>query len=261
MPPATNANRSNLAERGITAAEARLTEIRLTGPSPLYQKIKQYIINEIRAGRLLPGERVPSEYEIARTMGVCRMTGNRALKELTSEGVLTRIQGVGTFVAEQQIRSEFMVVRNIAEEVAARGHQYHCIVHKTQAEKANAIVAKALEIPFETRVFHSVIVHFDNDQAIQLENRYVNAALVPHYLEVDFTRKTPNQYLSEITPITRFEHTIEAVAPDAEVQKLLQLPPQEPCLRLFRRTWSGEPTISCTWLTHPGRLYKMHAQS
>lgn len=234
-------------------------DIQTPEPLPRYQKIKRYLVSEIRAGRIMPGDRIPSEHEIARKLGVCRMTSNRALKELTSEGILTRIQGVGTFVAEQGIRSEFMVVRNIAEEVTARGHKHRAVVHTVRREKANEVIAEYLEVQSGADVFLTVIVHFENDLAIQLEKRYVNAKIVPSYPEIDFTRKTPNQYLSEMAPITHFEHTIEAVSADAEAQKLLNLKPMEPCLRLFRRTWSGKQAITCVWLTHPGRIYKMHA--
>ena len=68
-------------------------------PAPIYQRVKQAIVNQIRAGHWQPHQRVPSESELVAELGVSRMTINRALRELTSEGFLIRMQGVGTFVA------------------------------------------------------------------------------------------------------------------------------------------------------------------
>ena len=68
---------------------------------PKYVRIKQELTEEIRAGRLAAGSRVPSEAELMKTYGVSRMTANRALREAADEGFVVRVQGHGTYVAEQ----------------------------------------------------------------------------------------------------------------------------------------------------------------
>ena len=52
----------------------------------------------IRSGAWAPGARVPSENELVESFGISRMTANRALRELTADGFLARVPGVGTFV-------------------------------------------------------------------------------------------------------------------------------------------------------------------
>ena len=84
--------------------------------------------------------------------------------------------------------------------------------------------------------------------------------MAPDYLSVDFNAITPNAYLSAVAPITAFEHFVEAVRPDAQARALLGIDAQEPCLRLFRRTWSAGRTVTCTWLTHAGSRYRMEAR-
>ncbi|MDC6679410.1 GntR family transcriptional regulator, partial [Leclercia adecarboxylata] len=66
---------------------------------PLYEKVKEYILRNVSTGVWAREQRIPSENELVATLGVSRMTVHRALRELTSEGFLVRIQGVGTFVA------------------------------------------------------------------------------------------------------------------------------------------------------------------
>src|SRR6201982_1487536 len=89
-----------------------------------YLKVKDFILERIAGGSLRAGERVPSENELTRALTVSRMTANRALRELAADGVLVRIAGVGTFVAEQRVHAHPLEVRNIADEIRARGHEY-----------------------------------------------------------------------------------------------------------------------------------------
>lgn len=63
-------------------------------------------------------------------------------------------------------------------------------------------------------VFHSRVLHFENDLPIQLEERWVNPALAPEYARQDFTKITPNQYLMVAAPLQRVEYRIEAALPD-----------------------------------------------
>ncbi|MGD9007774.1 MAG: histidine ammonia-lyase, partial [Desulfobacteraceae bacterium] len=79
-------------------------------PKPLYQKVKAYIREQIDDDRWRADQRIPSENELVKTLGASRMTVHRALRELTHEGLLIRIQGVGTFVAKQKPQSAQMEV-------------------------------------------------------------------------------------------------------------------------------------------------------
>ena len=89
--------------------------------TPLYKQVKEHIVIRILAGDWPQGQRLPSENQLTGDLGISRMTAHRALRELTSEGWLTRVQGAGTFVAEAKPQSALMEIRNIREEIAERG--------------------------------------------------------------------------------------------------------------------------------------------
>ncbi|HEY8346206.1 MAG TPA: GntR family transcriptional regulator [Symbiobacteriaceae bacterium] len=75
------------------------------GDTPLYAQIKAYLEEQIRQGRLRPGDRVPSEAELAHQFGVSRITSKHALFLLAQEGLIYRIPGKGSFVADRATRA------------------------------------------------------------------------------------------------------------------------------------------------------------
>jgi len=152
-------------------------------PAPFYEKVKQAISEKIAAGVWRPHDRIPSEAELVAQFGFSRMTINRALRELTDEGLLVRLQGVGTFVAEPKGQSALFEIRSIADEIAARNHQHHCEVLVLEETQASAEQAIELNVTEGTRIFHSVMVHYENDIPVQIEDRCVNAERIPELPE------------------------------------------------------------------------------
>ena len=72
--------------------------------SPLYHQLKQRIAADIERGTYPVGSRIPPEHELEKLYEVSRVTVRRALAELTTEGLLERKQGKGTFVSMPQGR-------------------------------------------------------------------------------------------------------------------------------------------------------------
>lgn len=227
---------------------------------PLYAKVKDHIVSQIRSGAWAPGSRVPSENELVESFNISRMTANRALRELYAEGFVERVPGVGTFVKEPAARSSLMELRNIAEEIASRGHRYTARIMAREELAANP----ALSGEFETRegaaLFHIVIVHEENGTPVQLEDRYVNAKAVPGFGQADFTAATPTAYLLAATPVDELEHTVEAVMPGPEQQRILNIGGLEPCLALRRRSWSKGQVITVATLTYPASRYALYSR-
>lgn len=226
-------------------------------PAPIYQRVKQAIISQIRAGHWQPHQRVPSESELVTELGVSRMTINRALRELTSEGFLIRMQGVGTFVAEAKAHTALLEVHNIADEIAARGHRHSSKIVQFKARPASDEEATALGIQPGQQLFYSQIVHYENDVPVQVEDRCVNPLAAPDYMKQDFDRVTPYIYLTQSAPLTAGEHIVEAVVPTRHERELLQLADHEPGLLIHRRTWSGKMVVTSARLLYPGSRYQL----
>jgi GntR family transcriptional regulator, histidine utilization repressor len=227
--------------------------------SARYLQVKHYVLERIAGGSLKCGERVPSENELVRELTVSRMTANRALKELTQDGVLVRIAGVGTFVAEQRVHAHPLEVRNIADEIRARGHDYRVKVLRLESVSATRELAERFELKAGSALAYSLLTHFEGLVPLQVEERYVNPLAAPGYLENDFTRVTPHEFLIRVAPLQRAEHTVRALAPDRRIRRLLKLDAAEACLLIRRRTFSRGRVASLADLYHPGSRYELAA--
>ena len=226
-------------------------------PQPLYQKVKTHIQALISSGRLSLDSRIPSENELVQALKVSRMTVNRALRELTAEGLLVRVQGVGTFVAPQKPQSALLEIISIADEIRGRGGTHTSTVHLLRSEPVTGLIAGNMRLEPGARVFHAVLVHYDDGVPAQLADRYVNPSLVPDFLDQDFTRITPNEYLVRAAPFTEVDHVIEAVLPDRHTRDLLQLKKNTPCLVLHRTTWAGEKAVTHSRFIYPGPRFRL----
>ncbi|TLY58380.1 MAG: GntR family transcriptional regulator [Gammaproteobacteria bacterium] len=200
-----------------------------------YLQVKHFVLERISAGALRAGQRVPSENELVRELDVSRMTANRALRELAADGVLIRVAGVGTFVAEQRVHAHPLEVRNIADEIRARGHEHFAKVATLDSVSAPRELAERCGVSPGAKLDHSLVIHFGND----------------------FSRTTPHEFLMQAAPLQRAEHTVRAVAPEGRIRRLLKLEPGDACLLIMRRTWTHGRIVSVADLYHPGSRYEL----
>ena len=235
------------------------TNITRTGQAP-YARVKDFLKQGLAQGQWTPGSQMPSESELVGQFQVSRMTVGRALKELQTEGLVTRVQGVGTFAAHLSRVSSTLTIQDLHEEITARGHQHHSRVVLSRQEATRDGLAQQLGLPVGAPVFHTLIVHYENGIALQCEDRYVNPVCAPDYLLTDFTLTTPTHYLLAVAPLWEAQYSIEAGAPSAQEAELLGIAPHEPCLIVVRRTMNHETPITLARLVHPGTRYQLQGQ-
>jgi len=219
------------------------------------QKVKSHVLSNIESGKWLPNDKIPSEFNLVKQLGISRSTVNRALKELTLEGYLTRIQGLGTFVSDKKTKYALLEIKNIADEISDLGGTYSCDVLALEPLKADTHISQQLEIKQGTPIFFSRIVHHMSGTPLQLAERYINPAFAPNYLDQDFHKVSPSEYLFSQGALTEVEHIIEAIMPDEATRSILRLADNEPCLIIHRRTWSKTMIANYARLLHPASRF------
>ncbi|MES3000659.1 MAG: histidine utilization repressor [Pseudomonadota bacterium] len=222
-----------------------------------YLQVKDHVIRRIQNGDWPPGHRLPSEHELVDQLGISRMTVNRALRELVGQGRITRVRGVGSFVAEEKPQSTLLQIGVISKEIRQRGHEYRCKLLTAERIAAHPDVGRWLDLAPGDAVFHSVCLHFENGVPVQMEDRYVNPRVVPHFLDQDFSVVPPGEYLTGNVPFDQIEHVVDAVMPTQEQAGNLDMPMTEPCLLLTRRTWTQTQVVTMVRCWHPASRYRL----
>lgn len=242
----------------VFPTQAPLPARRDTAAQAPFAKVKAYLMKELSMGRWPPGSVMPSEPELVAQFQVSRMTVSRALRELQTEGFVTRVQGVGTFAAHLGLVSSTLTLPDLQHEIVSSGHRHSVQVHVAQEEQCSAALAAEFHLTEGTPVFHTLVVHFDNGVAMQCEDRFVNPACAPDYLATDFTQITPTVYLRAVAPLWEAQYSVEAALPTAQEAALLGVSAATPCLIVLRKTANADVPITLARQVHPGSRYRLN---
>lgn len=166
-------------------------------PVPLYYQIAEYLLDQIRARQLLPGEQLPSERELSAQFEVSRMTARQAINYLVNEGVLIVRHGQGTFVAEPKLTYDAPHLLGFTEAMLRAGKVATSSVLKQQRIAAPEGVCDRLELMIDDEVVQIMRVRRMNDIPLVIETIYVPSAICPGLETVD---------LSSASLYTVFEH-------------------------------------------------------
>ncbi|PKG38956.1 histidine utilization repressor [Psychromonas sp. Urea-02u-13] len=224
---------------------------------PRYKQIREFIAENISSNRWPVGTKIPTEIELTKQFSVSRMTVNKAIRDLVIAGLLERTPRIGTFVCTKKVSSSLQDIRNIADEIEQRGKHYSNKILSQISLQADDEIAMRLGVKIEATVYFTEIIHLEDDVPLQLERRWVNPDFASDYIKQDFSKATPNEYLTKHCPLSSIEHTVEAITSSEYIQQQLHLSPHAPCLLLNRRTWSNENLISVALLYHPADKYKL----
>lgn len=230
------------------------------GALPLYQRIKECILEKIAKGEWKPLQKLPSENEISSQLDVSRMTVNRAFKELTEEGYLFREKGSGTFVAEPFQLTPFFELMPISQEIAVEGNHYSATL---LLQEEGATVAEAYRGYFNTQdapLFYSEILYFKDQSPIQYEKRAVLAQFAPGYGGENFEQDCSTAYLLGVSPILSQQHRLEAIVPSREICELLQIEQGEACFKVVEKLLLRQQVVSYAEQYYPASRYQFHSK-
>lgn len=219
---------------------------------PRYQVIKQHLLEQVSSGKIGPDDKTESENELASRFQVSRLTVQRAVRELVSEGVLRRVQGAGTFVAPQTTRFSLFEVRDLAEEVRKRGGEPSADLYVQRKLIPGENARMMLEIEPDTPVYQAVMLQKSDGVPFALEERYAVCDVFPDFLEQDFTTGSVYKYLSDKSVLDDVETVLKAIIPDDIARTRLEVEDGEPCLLMSRRNRMDGRVVTLTRFTYAG---------
>lgn len=143
---------------------------------PMYQKIKEDILHQIKTSLLAPGDRLPTEHELMQHYQVSRITVSKALGELKNEGLIERFPNKGSFVSRAQVPPSLSnEVKIPAESTVGTEHlpEIACII-PTVRDMFSLSMMNGVLSAFPPNEY---ICHFFQSQNPQIENYLLKRCL------------------------------------------------------------------------------------
>ena len=219
---------------------------------PRYLQIKKDILDKIHAGVLRADDRIPSEHKLARQFSVSRLTVQRAIRELVSEGLLRRAQGSGTFVNDFTHRFSLFEVRDVVDEISQLGGEPNTEVLLQRRLQPSPEIDELLELEAGEEVFQVSLLQSMDGEPVAHEERYAVVDTYPDFLDQDFSKQSVFDYLASRSELQDIEHIVSAVHADKRLANLLEIGVNEPCIRLQRRNWYEGKCVTLTRITYAG---------
>ncbi len=146
-------------------------------PGHKWQAIRKHIVSEITSGNYLPGDAIPSENYICDIVGVSRTTVRQAFKELENEGLIYRVKGKGTFLAD---------ISNNATDAKKEKNKMFCLVIPEIREPFYSSLTQGFEDFLSKENLQTLVCDSGNDVSkqgnifLQLLHRAIDGiAIVP----------------------------------------------------------------------------------
>src|SRR5215472_17347504 len=151
----------------------------------VHGQIEDWLADAIATGRLAPGDRLPTEQDLAAWLGVSRMTLRQALAELAQRGLVTRNVGRsgGTFVAEPKVEQDLTVLAGFSEQLRRQGLVAGARVLAAAEIRASPAAAAALAIGVGEPVYEVRRLRLAGGQPILIEHSLFPAHLCPGLLD------------------------------------------------------------------------------
>lgn len=127
-------------------------QVRRTSAMPLHEQIRAALLGEISEGRLRPGDRLPTEQELAVRIGVSVAPVRQALLSLASAGTVTRVKGRGTFVRHPTLQAEISLVKSLTDSLRLVGVNFRVDVIRQVIEAPEPMVASTLSLRQSAKV-------------------------------------------------------------------------------------------------------------
>ena len=253
----------------LTHTQDRLSELEeigavqippLDGEGPLWLQIRRSLALAILSGNWPAGTRVPTELFLTAYYSTARMTVNKAIQSLASEGLVERRPKAGTVVTARARERPVFELWDAADAVHRLGGRYSYHLIECAMVASSAPVRAELGLSSSGPALRMVCLHSSDDRPFQLEERLVNIAAAPKITCQPLEDVSPGQWLLAHVPWTEAKHSISARGATAMVADRLALEHGSACLVVERRTWNGDVPVTLGRFWYPGSDHSLEGQ-
>ncbi len=201
------------------------TELQL----PHYRRIEQALRGRIAA--LKPGDALPSDAELVAEFGVSRMTARNAMQRLCDEGLVVRIPGRGSYVADPPTHRRADRLMTFSREMERRGRVPTSRLLAREVRASTPDEASALGLPDGESVVVLRRLRCADDQPMAVETAILDPRTAPVVMAADLVNGSLHEALAAAgLHLRRGTATIAAEPASEEDARLLGVRPGDPLL-------------------------------
>jgi GntR family transcriptional regulator len=204
--------------------------------APLYQQLQRALRDAIEDNRLTAEEALPPERELADQLGISRITVRKALDSLVADGLLTRRQGAGTFVAprtDARVEKSFSKLSSFSEDMISRGRHPESVWLSRSCGAVTPEESLTLGLSPGSKVYRFNRIRYADGEPMALEHSTIAGFCLPDEMAVgDSLYETLGRFSSR--PVRALQR-LRAVLFTGERAKLLGLEEGVPGLFIERR--------------------------
>jgi len=227
--------------------------------SATYRDVKADILSKIVQGVWAPGSLVPNEVALAETYACARATVNRAMRELSDEGIIERKRKAGTRVRMTPVRQAKFDIPLVRREIEQHGAAYRYALVNSEPKKAPNWLRALLKLNVGGKVLHLECMHYADGVPYQFEDRWINLSLLPQAKDTDFSEVGPNEWLVSTIPFSDAEISFSAKSADEMLAEHLRCAKGDALFTTERSTWWKGEAVTYVRLTfQPGHRITTH---
>jgi GntR family transcriptional regulator len=209
---------------------------------PLYHQLYELLTTKIRNGEWKPGDLLPTEFALIEQYGVSRITVRKVLDLLSSEGLILRERGRGTFVAHPQLEHGMTRIVSFTDDMRQRGFTPRTKVLFSGLVPAPDAVAEALGVAVGEEMVRLDRLRLADDEPMCVEESWLVHRYLPGILDHDLS----GQSLREVKQATygirwsRARQKIRAIPAPAKIAAPLAIKTGSPLLSFERVSYSQD---------------------
>jgi GntR family transcriptional regulator len=206
-------------------------------PTPLYLQLQQSIEEAVRNGSIKADDALPGERDLAKQLGISRVTVRKAITGLVKKGVLVQRWGSGTFIAPQmRLEQPLSRLSSFTDDMSARGLPASTVLLSRSMGQAAPDELMALGLSPGDMVSRVNRLRLADGIPMAIEHAVVPSRFLP---DPSLVKQSLYAVLQEqgVVPCRALQR-LHAVLLSDEQAKLLKVPPQSPALYIERRSFT-----------------------
>lgn len=227
----------------------------LVGATPKHQQLRDLILGMAR-----PGEPIPSERALAATYGISRATVREAIGGLVADGLLQRVQGLGTFAREPRMETRLHLA-SFTNDMRRRGRRPSTRVLTIASRIPPADVADWLGLAPDAPAWQIDRLRLADDEPMAVEFGWIPCALAPGLDERPLDGSLYGLLEAEFgVAIDHAQQTLWAEAADKRLGTLLHTPSGTPLLVFRRKSSARGLPVEHVVSYYRGDRYQVHME-